>query len=229
MEIHKKAAAAEEQEIPLFPLQRVLYPSVSLPMQIFEQRYLRLVKESLAAQTAFGVVPIMDGREVGSTPEICTRGTLVNIVDWSQLPNGLLGVVVKGLQRLTVGSTRVEADGLLVGKVRLEAEEDTIPLAPEDMDLVALLIDLARQLGVEEYYLGDNLMAALAASHNGENDDGLLADERVRAELDRAVLVWRLADLLPVARSKKIALFDMADPEARLAEVRGWLLTLQSQ
>ena len=229
METHKKVATAEEQEIPLFPLQRVLYPSVSLPMQIFEQRYLRLVKESLAAQTAFGVVPIMDGREVGSTPEISPRGTLVNIVDWSQLPNGLLGVVVKGMQRLTVGSTRVEADGLLLGKVRLEAEEDTVPLVPEDMDLVALLIDLARQLGVEEYCLGGNLVAALTDGLHSENDEGLLSDERVTAELDRATLVWRLADLLPVAMSKKIALFDVVDAEARMAEVRGWLLALQSR
>lgn len=229
MEKNKRVAAAEEREIPLFPLRRVLYPSVSLPMQIFEQRYLRLVKESLATQTAFGVVPIVDGREVGSTPEISLRGTLVNIVDWSQLPNGLLGVVVKGVQRLTVGETRVEADGLLVGQVKLLAAEESAPLVAEDMDLVALLIDLARQLGVEEYYLGANLTAVLAEGLKDENGDGLLADERLRAELDRAALVWCLADLLPVAMSKKIALFDMDDPEERLAEVRDWLLTLQSR
>ena len=71
----------DKREIPLFPLQGILYPSVSLPLQIFEQRYLRLIKESLAEEAPFGVVPIVEGREVGKTPEILFRGTQVTIVD----------------------------------------------------------------------------------------------------------------------------------------------------
>ena len=188
------------RELPLFPLQRTVFPGVTIPMRIFEQRYLRLVRESLATAKPFAVVPILSGREVGATPAIAGRGTLVTIADWSQLPNGLLGIEVRGEQRLRVGATRVEADGLMRGEVMLDAPDQAVPLAGDDSDLVALLGDLARHFGVEARYLNDSL-------------DGI-------------TLAWRLADLLPVALERKIALLGMADPLVRLIEVRSWVIEL---
>lgn len=191
------------RELPLFPLQRTVFPGVTIPMRIFEQRYLRLVRESLATAKPFAVVPILSGREVGATPAIAERGTLVTIADWSQLPNGLLGIEVRGEQRLRVGATRVEADGLMRGEVMLDAPDQAVPLAGDDSDLVALLGDLARHFGVEARYLNDSL-------------DGI-------------TLAWRLADLLPVALERKIALLGMADPLVRLIEVRSWVIELSQR
>lgn len=188
-------AAAQEQ--PLFPLQRLVFPGVAIPMRIFEQRYLRLVRDSLAADTGFGVVPILAGREVGAAPTIAPLGTWVRIVDWSTLPNGLLGIEIRGERRLRVGATRVEADGLMRGEVTLLAAETPLPLAAEDTDLVGLLGELARELGVAERYLG--------------------------ADLDGSQLTWRLADLLPVPLADKLALLELDDPTARLALVRRWV------
>lgn len=216
----------EQLEIPLFPLQRVLYPTVLLSLKIFEQRYLRLIKESLAGQTPFAVVPIVEGREVGVAPQIAPRGTVVEIVDWSQLANGLLGVVVRGGRRVSVASTRVEEDGLLFGKVTLAQADRSVPITLEDMDLLALLIELSQRLQVENYALGANLLAALV---EGVEGDQLLEDKRLMSELDRSALVWRLADLLPVPKAEKIALFDLDEPAERLQEVRRWLLDLQSR
>jgi len=194
------AGAMATRELPLFPLQRTVFPGVTIPMRIFEQRYLRLVRESLATAKPFAVVPILSGREVGATPAIAGRGTLVTIADWSQLPNGLLGIEVRGEQRLRVGATRVEADGLMRGEVMLDAPDQAVPLAGDDSDLVALLGDLARHFGVEARYLNDSL-------------DGI-------------TLAWRLTDLLPVALERKIALLGMADPLVRLIEVRSWVIEL---
>ena len=197
------AGEAVRQELPLFPLQRTVFPGVTIPMRIFEQRYLRLVRESLATAKPFAVVPILSGREVGATPAIAGRGTLVTIADWSQLPNGLLGIEVRGEQRLRVGATRVEADGLMRGEVMLDAPDPAVPLAGDDGDLVALLGDLARHFGVEARYVNDSL-------------DGI-------------TLAWRLADLLPVALERKIALLGMADPLVRLIEVRSWVIELSQR
>ncbi len=197
------AGAMATRELPLFPLQRTVFPGVTIPMRIFEQRYLRLVRESLATAKPFAVVPILSGREVGATPAIAGRGTLVTIADWSQLPNGLLGIEVRGEQRLRVGATRVEADGLMRGEVMLDAPDQAVPLAGDDSDLVALLGDLARHFGVEARYLNDSL-------------DGI-------------TLAWRLADLLPVALERKIALLGMADPLVRLIEVRSWVIELSQR
>lgn len=190
-------------ERPLFPLQRVLFPGVTLPLRIFEQRYLRLVRESLAAGTGFAVLPILAGREVGAPPAVARCGTWVEIVDWSSLPNGLLGIEIRGERRLALGATRVEADGLMVGEVVLKAPETAVPLTDAEADLVALLTDLARHLGVESRYLSQ--------------------------DLDATALAWRLADLLPVAVERKVALLALDDPAARLGEVRAWVAELAAR
>lgn len=190
-------------ERPLFPLQRVLFPGATLPLRIFEQRYLRLVRESLAAGSGFAVLPILAGREVGAPPAVASCGTWVEIADWSSLPNGLLGIEIRGERRLELGATRVEADGLMVGEVVLRPPEAALPLTAAEADLVALLSDLARHLGLESRYL----------SH----------------DLDAGSLAWRLADLLPVAVERKAALLALDDPAARLGEVRTWVAELAAR
>lgn len=187
-------------EQPLFPLQRVLFPGVVLPLRIFEQRYLRLVRESLAAGTGFAVLPILSGREVGAPPSVATCGTWAQITDWSSLSGGLLGIEIRGERRLELGATRTEPDGLLVGEVAFKAAETRPPLTEDETDLVALLTDLARRLGGEAHDLAE--------------------------DLDAGTLVWRLADLLPMAVERKVRLLEMDDPKRRVAEVRAWVAEL---
>src|SRR6476469_1061794 len=55
--------------LPLFPLGTVLMPGARLPLQIFEPRYIQLLRDLLAGQDerspVFGVVAIREGFEVG--------------------------------------------------------------------------------------------------------------------------------------------------------------------
>ena len=55
--------------LPLFPLGTVLLPGAQLPLQIFEPRYVALLRDLLAGQDerspVFGVVAIREGYEVG--------------------------------------------------------------------------------------------------------------------------------------------------------------------
>ena len=55
--------------IPLFPLDVVLFPSVPLPLHIFEPRYKEMIGECLADQRMFGVVRAVEQglAEVGCT------------------------------------------------------------------------------------------------------------------------------------------------------------------
>jgi Lon protease-like protein len=82
-------------ELPLFPLSGVLLPFGRIPLQIFEQRYLDLVRDCMKSGTDFGVVWIRRGEEVAQrgrvAPDLGDYGTCARIVDWDQLPNGLLG------------------------------------------------------------------------------------------------------------------------------------------
>lgn len=110
-------------ELPLFPLSGVLLPHGKMPLQIFEQRYLDLVRDSMKGASPFGVVWIRRGAEVAvkgsAAPQLGDYGTTARIVDWDQLPNGLLGVTIQGGQRFDLAATGRRDNGLLVGEVTL--------------------------------------------------------------------------------------------------------------
>ena len=94
-------------DIPLFPLGTVLLPHGRLPLQIFERRYIDMVAKCMREQTGFGVVWLRQGSEVdeegvSSALQIGDYGTLAHIVDWDQLPNGLLGITIEGSQRFHI-------------------------------------------------------------------------------------------------------------------------------
>ncbi|MGW4893634.1 LON peptidase substrate-binding domain-containing protein [Kitasatospora sp. NPDC004240] len=61
------------ERLPLFPLNTVLYPGLVLPLNVFEERYRRLVADLLALPEdrprRFGVLAIKDGREVAPVRE----------------------------------------------------------------------------------------------------------------------------------------------------------------
>lgn len=108
-------------EIALFPLSAVLLPYGRMPLQIFEQRYLDLVKSSMRSGDSFGMLRIERGVEFGSArlPELASIGSLASIVDWDQLENGLLGVTVEGGQRFLLGDFWRENNGLIRAEVEL--------------------------------------------------------------------------------------------------------------
>jgi|AZII01.1.fsa_nt_gi Lon protease-like protein len=190
-----------QEEIALFPLQIILYPTISSRMQIFEQRYLRLVKESMANSKPFGILPIVGGREVGATPEVFPWGTLVTIRDFEQQPNGLLSIVVQGEQRVHIGATRVEEDGLMFGDAEIFAVDNDEPIGFAEDDLVDMLESLASHMGIDKSLF--------------------------LADLTRATLVWRLAGVLPVDPERKRSLLAMATVDERLLEIKKWVIELR--
>ncbi|OUS12490.1 hypothetical protein A9Q89_06300 [Gammaproteobacteria bacterium 53_120_T64] len=192
---------SRQQEIALFPLQLILYPSIGSRMQIFEQRYLRLVKESMAGEKPFGILPIVEGKEVGTTPEVFPWGTLVTIRDFEQLPNGLLSIAVQGEQRIHIGATRVEADGLMFGDAEIFAVDSDEPIGFDEDDLVDMLESLATHMGVDKSVF--------------------------LADLTKATLVWRLAGVLPVDPQRKRSLLAMATVDERLLEIKKWVIELR--
>lgn len=188
-------------DIPLFPLQIVLYPTIATSLQVFEQRYLRLVRDSLAEQTAFGIVPITSGREAGNTPDIYPWGTVVTIQDWNQLPNGLFGIVISGKKRLQVLDTTIEKDGLMIAQAKIYEADEDLPIGFEEDDLVDMLESLALHIGVDA--------------------------ETFLKGLNKATLAWRLAGVLPVQPELKMALLAMDNVDERLLEVKKWVIEMK--
>ncbi len=133
-------------EIPLFPLSAVLVPGGRMPLQIFERRYIDLVRDCLRNDKGFGIVWIREGDEVAqpghSEPEIGDVGCYARIVDWDQLPNGLLGVTVEGSQKFELESAGTADNGLVMGEVNWLAAPESVPMASEFDKLLDVLRSL---------------------------------------------------------------------------------------
>ena len=121
--------------IPLFPLSGVLLPGGKMPLQIFEQRYLDLVRSSMRSDEPFGIVWIRRGSEVAqkgrASAELGDWGTLARIVDWDQLSNGLLGITIEGQGRFDLFDTETQANGLVLGEVELRRAPEPAAMLPQ--------------------------------------------------------------------------------------------------
>ncbi|HEX2381080.1 MAG TPA: LON peptidase substrate-binding domain-containing protein [Acidimicrobiales bacterium] len=89
-------------ELPMFPLGMVLFPSLFLPLHVFEPRYRVLARHCMDGNREFGVVLIERGSEVGGDDVRTSVGTVAQIIDATELDDGrwVLGTV--GTRRVRV-------------------------------------------------------------------------------------------------------------------------------
>lgn len=132
-------------ELPLFPLNTVLFPGQVLPLHIFEDRYRAMIRHCLAEDTPFGVVLIKQGSEVGEAATPHSVGTVARIVESAYLPNGTMNLITVGVERFRIRR-------LLHAQPYLRGEVETLPLA--EADDPAAIADLAgRVRGLVERYI----------------------------------------------------------------------------
>jgi uncharacterized protein len=187
----KRAARVGSSDLPLFPLNTVLFPGGPLPLRIFEPRYVDMVRACMRESLPFGVVLIRAGQEAGAVSSAADVGTAASIIDFDQMPDGLLGITCRGEQRFRVEQRRVQADGLNVGTVTWLPVEPSTPLPPQHAHLGQLLKRVMPQLS--QIY------------------------QQLPAKYDEAGWVSsRLAEILPISLQEKQAFLEMDDPVARL-------------
>lgn len=145
------------ERIALFPLGTVLFPHGVLPLRIFETRYVDMVRRVMREQSGFGVVLIRRGAEVGAMDEIASIGTFARIVDFDQLPDGLLKIVARGERRFRVLRRERQQDGLHVADVEWLEEVDSRLGEGEHAELRAMLAQVLDDLG-DEYPAGASRM-----------------------------------------------------------------------
>jgi hypothetical protein len=181
-------------DIPLFPLSTVLFPGGPLALRIFEPRYLDMLGRCLQQGRGFCVVAIETGSEVGAA-ETFAVGTLVEIVDWYQEPDGLLGISVVGRDRIRVRSKTRREDGLYVGQIEVLAHEPRVPLPAEHSGMADLLHKVLAPLGSRYHSV-------------------------TPAYDDASWVGYRLAEVLPLPVEFKQTLLEVEDALYRLEELR---------
>lgn len=88
---------------PMFPLQSALLPGETLPLNIFEPRYARLVQDCMAMpDPAFGVVLISQGLEVGGGDVRSEIGALAHISEYADLGMGQYQLLASVGERIRV-------------------------------------------------------------------------------------------------------------------------------
>ncbi len=90
------------RRLPMFPLGTVLVPFAHLPLHIFEPRYRALTKDCLAGDREFGVVLIERGHEVGGGDTRFGVGTVAQILQAVELPDGRWLLDAVGTDRFRV-------------------------------------------------------------------------------------------------------------------------------
>ena len=189
------------QEIPLFPLQLVMFPGGRLDLQIYERRYIDMVTQCMRTETGFGICLLKEGMETiqaGTQQTVHRTGTYVNIIDWDQLPNGLLGITVEGSAKFNIEDCWQSESGVLMANVAF-SENDSVgkQTIPIDDDFTALT----------------ELLQSLE-SHPLVEQKNLIIDYDNLWDLG-----WRLAELIPVENAKRQDLLEIDDPWERIQNI----------
>jgi len=208
-------------ELPLFPLNSVLFPGATLPLHIFEERYKLMIGRCLQSGSPFGVLLIRSGNEVGEATEPFEVGTTARIVRVQHLDEGRMNLVCLGERRFRL-LRKLRDTPYLVG----EAEPlDSTDIEGED---VAELAETVAALFAEYYRI------YLAVSNQWARQIGMpggaaeLADY-VGSRL--AVSLWtkqRLLEELSVRRRLDMELETLSDairemaPKVDAARAQRW-------
>ncbi|MFK7794570.1 MAG: LON peptidase substrate-binding domain-containing protein [Gammaproteobacteria bacterium] len=188
--------------LPLFPLNSVIFPGGVLPLRIFESRYLDMVKECSRNQSEFIICLIKDGREVGNAAKHQNVGTSCRIIDWETLPDGLLGVTVQGQSRIVIKSTQVQANQLIIAEVDYLQQDDDEALPEIFEEWGHLLSVIIKELG-EPF--------SLQSQH-------LHSAHWVAA---------RLTEYLPFELEQKQRILEIDNPLVRLENLRDVLMDIE--
>ncbi len=108
-------------ELPLFPLNLVLFPGMGLPLHIFEERYKQMIGDCLDNQSPFGVLLIREGQEVGGGAIPFRLGTTARIVQVDHLEGGRMNLMTVGERRFQVVEMTRQMP-ILVGQVEFLEE-----------------------------------------------------------------------------------------------------------
>jgi Lon protease-like protein len=179
----------------MFPLGSVLLPAMPLQLRVFEERYLLMLSELVAAKDArFGVVLIERGFEVGGGDHRFSMGTVADILQ-VVAEDGVVGVAAQG-------SSRFEIVEWLDDAPHPRAEVRVLPDLVWDEALEPLLVET-------EQLVRRTLAEASEFADTGWSPDVELAED----PMDRS---WQLAGITPLGDLDRQSLLRVTSTEELL-------------
>jgi len=189
--------ADELIEIPLFPLNLVLFPGMVQPLHIFEPRYREMTGICLDTNVSFGITLALPSSAHGH--EVPARvGTLARIVNYQRLPDGRYNLITAGAQRFEIVEVRYD-------KPYLTALARRLPEAIGDGDIA--------ELAGETHALLDDYLGLLLSVMEG-------GDKSITIPKDIIELSYFTAVCLPCDDEAKQHLLESATAVERLTTER---------
>ncbi|MEI7976983.1 MAG: LON peptidase substrate-binding domain-containing protein [Betaproteobacteria bacterium] len=189
--------------IPLFPLSHGLFPDGMLPLQIFEVRYLDLIKRCHQQQLPFGVAWIKEGSEVqvpGQVPSLHQVGCMAHIREFEQVQPNFYRALCQGGLRFELHDVQPGPYGVWQGSVSYVPQDPEVELPATHQthaDRLGKVIASAQKQGVIDK------LPIFAPYHLDQC--GWLAN--------------RYAEAIPVSVLNKQQLLSELDPLKRLEQV----------
>ncbi|GAB2879140.1 LON peptidase substrate-binding domain-containing protein [Nocardioides pacificus] len=187
--------------LPMFPLNTVLFPGVSVPLRVFEDRYRALVhhlmREPDPTRRMFATVAIREGYEVGDhgAQSLYRVGCRLQLTDVAPHPDGTFDIVAVARDRVRLEELEVSGP-FPRGEVELLSDDD-VPVPTE-------IVERARAT-----------FTAYRASLVGIRTDphpGALPK-------DPEWLAWTLASVAPLPLPDRQSLLEADDTALRLTMV----------
>lgn len=186
-------------ELPLFPLNTVLFPGMPLTLHIFEDRYKLMIHECIETGEQFGVVLIKEGVEsLGPLAEPHHVGCTAELAQVQTMDDG-------GLNILAMGRERFEIVSLHYDQPYLRGTVDQYPLHVV-LDRDTATVSARLRPWVEEY------LTLLSVAGDVDFDTSALPR-------DPETLAYLAATVLQIPNSQKQDLLSTAGARSMLADM----------
>jgi uncharacterized protein len=193
------------ETLPMFPLNTVVFPGVTIPLHVFEDRYRALVQHLLSiedpTERVFGTVAIREGYEVGDhgAQSLYRVGVRMQLTEVESNDDGTYEIVATARDRIILGGMETSG-GFANGAVTDSPDE---PIEGSEA-----LHDRARAT-FTAYRAAVSAMQGTTFSGSLPRDPGYLS--------------WTLSALAPLPMAERQALLEAESPEARLELVTSFL------
>lgn len=188
-------------EIPLFPLNTVLFPGMPISLHIFEERYRDMINDCIENQEPFGVVLIREGNEaLGPLADPHDVGCTAQITQVERLPDGRMNIMAVGMDRFQIVSLKYDRP-YLVGEV------EPTPIPEEESPLLSVAGQRLRPW--VERYLG--VLSQVA-------DD--MDFDPLRLPNDPLALAYLAAALVQIPADQKQSLLAHEEAAPLLTDIR---------
>lgn len=190
--------------IPLFPLSHGLFPDGILHLQIFEVRYLDLIRRCYQDHSPFGIVWLAEGEEVqkpGQTPKVFPWGCYAHVTEVVTVMPALLRVHCRGGMRFRLEEIEPGPYGVWHAEVS-EVDPDPVVSIPQETQIMS-----------------DRLGQWIARAQSKGFEDRLPMAAPYRLD-ECGWVANRWAELLTLSAEQKVDLLAERDPVKRLRSVQ---------